>query len=288
MQLNYYPRHLGDYARDTGHLTMLEHGAYTKLLDRYYATEEGIPQADAYKLTGARSHNEKKAVDGILEEFFSLVGGVWIQGRVQEEIERYQDKQNKAKQSADARWNKTKPQSDGNATASPDAMRSHCDGNANQEPRTNNQEEERVVVTHDAAPSPSTGEVCKTLVKLGIGGVNPGHPKLLMLLQAGAELDEFAGAAQEAVTKQKPSFAYVLAMMKGRREEAKIASVSLAKGSLKKNGKPWYLTGAGIEAKVKEIGFDTRGEVMVEYKFRLFEACGITKEMVRQANADFK
>ena len=36
--MNYYERHLGDYARDTGHLSMLEHGAYSLLLDRYYAT----------------------------------------------------------------------------------------------------------------------------------------------------------------------------------------------------------------------------------------------------------
>ncbi len=30
--MNYYERHLGDYAKDTAHLTMIEHGAYTLLL----------------------------------------------------------------------------------------------------------------------------------------------------------------------------------------------------------------------------------------------------------------
>ena len=31
--MNYYERHLGDYARDAGHLSMLEHGAYALLLN---------------------------------------------------------------------------------------------------------------------------------------------------------------------------------------------------------------------------------------------------------------
>lgn len=41
--MNYYERHLGDYSKDTAHLTMIEHGAYGLLLDRYYGTEAGIP-----------------------------------------------------------------------------------------------------------------------------------------------------------------------------------------------------------------------------------------------------
>lgn len=28
--MNYYERHLGDYARDTGHLSIMEHGVYTR------------------------------------------------------------------------------------------------------------------------------------------------------------------------------------------------------------------------------------------------------------------
>ena len=28
-RVNYWERHIGDYARDAGHLSMLEHGAYT-------------------------------------------------------------------------------------------------------------------------------------------------------------------------------------------------------------------------------------------------------------------
>ena len=84
--MNYYERHLGDYARDTAHLSMLEHGAYTLLLDRCYTTEQGIPSDQAHRVARARTKDEKHAVDTVLEEFFDLVDGVWVKNRVQEEI----------------------------------------------------------------------------------------------------------------------------------------------------------------------------------------------------------
>lgn len=84
--MNYYERHLGDYAKDTGHLSMLEHGAYTLLLDRYYSKEEGIPAGEAYRVARAHSKQERGAVDKVLGEFFVLSQGIWIKNRVQEEI----------------------------------------------------------------------------------------------------------------------------------------------------------------------------------------------------------
>ena len=37
--MNYYKRHLGDYAKKAGHLSTWEHGAYTLILDAYYDRE---------------------------------------------------------------------------------------------------------------------------------------------------------------------------------------------------------------------------------------------------------
>lgn len=68
--MNYYERHLGDYARDTGHLSLCEHGAYSLLLDRYYATEKPIPAALVYRVSRAQTPEEKAAVDAVLAEFF--------------------------------------------------------------------------------------------------------------------------------------------------------------------------------------------------------------------------
>lgn len=84
--MNYYERHLGDYARDTAHLSMLEHGAYNLLLDRYYATEQGIPADQAHRLARARTREERAAVDTVLQEFFTLQDGVWTHKRAESEL----------------------------------------------------------------------------------------------------------------------------------------------------------------------------------------------------------
>lgn len=86
--MNYYERHLGDYARDTAHLSMLEHGAYALLLDRYYATERGIPDDERFRVARARTISEKVAVDDVLAEFFELKDGLWVHKRVEFEIEK--------------------------------------------------------------------------------------------------------------------------------------------------------------------------------------------------------
>lgn len=90
--MNYYERHLGDYARDAGHLTMLEHGAYTLLLDRYYTTEQGIPEDQAHRICRARTRDERAAVDAVLAEFFRLVDGAWHNGRCDREVTKMQAK----------------------------------------------------------------------------------------------------------------------------------------------------------------------------------------------------
>ncbi len=94
--MNYYEHHLGDYAKDTAHLSMLETGAYRLLLDRYYGTEQGIPADQAHRIARARSKDEKAAVDAVLDEFFRLEDGVWINKRADEEIARYKENRPRA------------------------------------------------------------------------------------------------------------------------------------------------------------------------------------------------
>ncbi len=131
--MNFYPRHLGDYSTAAGHLSLLEHGTYTRLLDTYYAREGPIPADQAARLIGARSGEELAALESVLNEFFVLQNGKWSQARCDAEIERFHEKQRKATASANARWRVGESQCDGSA----DAMRSHCEGNApnNQKPR---------------------------------------------------------------------------------------------------------------------------------------------------------
>lgn len=74
--MNFYKRYLGEYARDTAHLTLMEHGAYTAMLDTYYATEKSLPadKGSLYRIAKAFNAAERKAVDKIADEFFPVNG----------------------------------------------------------------------------------------------------------------------------------------------------------------------------------------------------------------------
>lgn len=139
--MNYYEHHLGDYMRDTAHLSILEDGVYRRLLDAYYIKEAPIPTdaREACRLVRAQSKQERDAVQIVLREFFDEAADGWHHKRCDREIARFRDKQAKAKSSADARWSAHRSQSEGNANASPNAMRTHSEGNALQSPDTSNQ-----------------------------------------------------------------------------------------------------------------------------------------------------
>lgn len=127
----FYQHHIGDYRRDTSHLSLLEHGIYRQLLDLYYITEKPL-DANALRLISARTQDEKDATNLILAEFFTLQDGLYYHSRCEIEINRFKDKSDKAKASADARWNKNKDLQDANA------YKTHSEHNANHEPITNN------------------------------------------------------------------------------------------------------------------------------------------------------
>lgn len=94
--MNYYQRHIGDYAKKAGHLTPLEHGVYCLLLDAYYDREQGPTHAEAIRWSRARSPEELAALESVLFEFFKLKSGRYSQARVEEEFAKwaeYQDKQ---------------------------------------------------------------------------------------------------------------------------------------------------------------------------------------------------
>jgi uncharacterized protein YdaU (DUF1376 family) len=90
--MNYFRLHIGDYLRDASHLSLLEHGVYTRLLQVYYVREAGISDAERYRVVGARGQDEREAVDAVLSEFFVLNDGCWRQSRCDREIADYQVK----------------------------------------------------------------------------------------------------------------------------------------------------------------------------------------------------
>jgi uncharacterized protein YdaU (DUF1376 family) len=86
--VNYYPHHIGDYLRDTTHLSLLEHGAYRRMLDLYYASEKPLPLDETwlFRLVRADKADEKEAVSFVLRHFFTKCEDGWRSKRADEEI----------------------------------------------------------------------------------------------------------------------------------------------------------------------------------------------------------
>ena len=99
----YYQFNMGDYRRDTGHLTLLEHGIYRQLLDLYYITEKPL-DANAMRLVCVRTTEEEQAYKTVLSDFFQERDGKYIHKRCDFEISKYKDKSSKATDSAKTRW----------------------------------------------------------------------------------------------------------------------------------------------------------------------------------------
>ena len=99
--MNYYNRHIGDYAAKTGHLSIIEHGIYTLLIDAYYNRERGPTKAEAIRWSRAKSADELASLDAILDEFFVCIDGVYVQSRIEQEFEKWAAFQ--AKQSANGK-----------------------------------------------------------------------------------------------------------------------------------------------------------------------------------------
>lgn len=87
--MNYWERYGGDYSRDTAHLSLAEHGAYSLLLDAYYAMEKpfGADYGPLYRLCRAMSKPEQAAVRAVADEFFPITeDGLRHQQRADREI----------------------------------------------------------------------------------------------------------------------------------------------------------------------------------------------------------
>lgn len=103
----FYP---GDYARDTAHLSLVQHGAYRLLLDHYYATAAPLPGdvTTLYRICRAFDEAERKAVDFVVAQFFELRTDGYHNARADVELARRSEIREKLSDSgrrgAQKRW----------------------------------------------------------------------------------------------------------------------------------------------------------------------------------------
>ena len=254
--MNYYERHLGDYTRDTAHLSLLEHGVYTILLDRYYVTEQGIPDDKKYRLARAHSKAERNAVNVVLEEFFYLENGIWKNQRAEEEIANYQNKaranrENGAKGGRPKRVidnpneNGQKPTENPTETQikptdNPDKTHTKPTKNPNQSPVTSIKEtpslsfggKESATEKTNGNPTENPdafvakpSDISSVLRRYGIQG-NPQNPKIMALADHRIRIGTISAACQLA-RDRKPNERipanYVIAILEGWVREAENA-----------------------------------------------------------------
>ena len=88
--MNFYKHYIGDYQRDTGHLSLAEHGAYRLMLDTFYATGRPLPadRKTLYRLLRAATPVERKAIDAILGQFWETTSEGMVNRRAAVEIEK--------------------------------------------------------------------------------------------------------------------------------------------------------------------------------------------------------
>jgi len=102
--MHYYSHHVGDYNRDTAHLSIVEHGVYRLLMDSYYSTERRLPADHAMlcRIVRANSKAERDAVSSVARLFFKEQEGLLIHNRIERELESYQAQREQASKAGKA------------------------------------------------------------------------------------------------------------------------------------------------------------------------------------------
>lgn len=138
--MHYYKRNIGDYAKKAGRLSMLEHGAYTLLMDAIYDRETFPTLEEALDWAWARDEAEVAAVKFVLNKFFELrEDGRYVQNRIQEELDSYKSKAETNARIAKEREEKRKYKHEASRTVHEACEEIH-EPSPNHKPLTNNQE----------------------------------------------------------------------------------------------------------------------------------------------------
>ena len=144
--MHYYQHNIGDYRKDTSHLTLLEHGIYRQLLDTYYLDEEPLSNdlAKLMRSHSVRNADEQQALQNVLTDFFELTENGYFHKRCEDGIAQFHGKSAKARASANVRWaNELKASKPLKVKLNANVLPTHSKSNANgmltnnQEPITN-------------------------------------------------------------------------------------------------------------------------------------------------------
>lgn len=233
--MNFYKHYIGDFQRDTGHLSLTERGAYLCLIHHYYATEKPLPNdIDALcRIAGAVTKIDRAAVK-VAIAFFEPVASGLMHARIEAELEKAGEISNTNRSIALAREEKRRAEKAARTEHEQSTLRAQSVARTEHEQSTKPEPDTRHQVNPETIASgvdSTVGEpkeenqlapvarVCLGLKAMGYSDTNPHDPKLAALLDAGLSPEEILSAGQEGKGKAK-GVRWVLATAEGRRRDA--------------------------------------------------------------------
>ena len=143
--MNYYQHHIGDFMRDTAHLSPVEECFYRRALDWYYVNEKPLPLElnQVHRYLRANTKTDKQAVSTVLSDFFKKTASGFVHSRCEIELEKFRCKKDASKENGKLGGRPKKNNDLQNLGVSDGlelGLNLETQNNLNQEPITNNQE----------------------------------------------------------------------------------------------------------------------------------------------------
>ncbi len=143
--MNYYQHHIGDFMRDTAHLSPVEECFYRRALDWYYVNEKPLPLElnQVHRYLRANTKTDKQAVSTVLSDFFKKTASGFVHSRCEIELEKFRCKKDASKENGKLGGRPKKNNDLQNLGVSDGlelGLNLKTQNNLNQEPITNNQE----------------------------------------------------------------------------------------------------------------------------------------------------
>ena len=135
--MHYYHFNIGDYRKDTNHLTPIEHYIYRTLIDWYYLDESPIPKETQVVMRRlSLDHSYEPNLQNVLRDFFFFNENGWKHKRINNEIIEYHEQceKNRVNGKLGGRPKKTQVVSERLPHGNPNKSET----NPNQEPLTTN------------------------------------------------------------------------------------------------------------------------------------------------------
>jgi uncharacterized protein YdaU (DUF1376 family) len=149
--VNFYKHYIGDFQRDTGHLSLTERGAYLCLIHHYYATEKPVPNDHAAlcRVAGAITKPERDAVRAVMAFFTPCDSGL-MHARIEAEIDKAGKRADTNREIAIAREAARKAEREASQAGHESSTNRATNREPNQTPDTRHQEE--------SPPTPQGGD----------------------------------------------------------------------------------------------------------------------------------